>query len=1262
MKTKETRVGRAPLLICASLLCGLLVGCAGSSWQDVAPHYTAANPPVRYEFTLIASSLFQVWGPADGAQLWAVGDRGTILHYSKDVGKWETQTSGTPYALRSIYGTSDGAQLWAVGDFGTILHYSRDAGKWETQTSGTPYDLRSIYGTGDGAQLWAVGDRGTILHYSRDAGKWETQTSGTPYTLFSIYGTSDGAQLWAVGDRGTILHYSRDAGKWETQTTGKLDDLESISLRSIYGTSDGAQLWAVGDRGTILHYSRDVGKWETQTRGTGDDLHSIYGTSDGAQLWAAGDRGTILHYSRDAGKWETQTSGTPDALHSIYGTSDGVQLWAVGDRGTILHYSRDAGKWETQTSGTPDALHSIYGTSDGVQLWAVGDRGTILHYSRDADKWETQTSGTPDALRSIYGTSDGAQLWAVGDRGTILHYSRDAGKWETQTSGTDNYLSSIYGTSDGAQLWAVASGGTILHYSRDAGKWETQTSGTPYTLFSIYGTSDGAQLWAVGNSGTVLHYSKDVGKWETQTSGTGDDLRSIYGTSDGAQLWAVGSSGTILHYSKDAGKWETQTSGTDNFLQSIYGTGDGAQLWAVGSSGTILHYSKDAGKWEQPIGADNGLDSIYGTSDGAQLWAVGERGTIVHVQGDGINPYVSEARLLPRLLGAELQVRIVQDARRTQLPLELSLYGSNSHNFTSNLKPEKINANPRQPRAVGDAWIFDFDPADIGVSRGDVAYLQIKVKQSDNTWDYNTSATYDPYHLIREHWLLSLLLLLIGSLVAILTSLLFTCPLWNLYLYRKLRIYNVVEQIDIPGIGKILQLVLKLTILPWFVTHRRTLHAWVEANRAAAGKAWDANFRQSSADMSEQKRIDVPYVPLPLLIEGSGPKRPLPQPTPEDFDSLLKGKRCVVQIIGQGGGGKTTLAHHIGSLALAGGEPGGLQQRRLPVWLDEDTTDLWEVIKRKVESWQAAGDSLEDEVLKALLENGLLLIIFDRVSERSTATQEYLGKVHGKLRCNALILTARHTIAMEVAETRFVYPEPLDSATLLNFMTAVIQYCVPTGGLGENRPFATIQSQLELGKRLADLITVRIGAGNRVREIPVLPLPVILFVSSAIDLITNMRSLDEVPKSLPNIYTDYLRRVNPKTLGVANAMGDEDMLAVAKALAKIAIGSNYIPKEFTREQATECIRTNLPTLPQQIDPLQRLIGNGVLMFKWVGAKAIYRFALDPVAEFLAAETYFDGCDSNSSCLENLLESSNRAQGFHNALLLTIQARDATFWP
>jgi hypothetical protein len=118
-----------PREIATLFLCLLLTGCASTGWQDVKPHYDSAHPPSRYEFSRVSGDLFGMWGSADQTQLWAVGDGGTILHYSAQAGRWETQTSGTTNYLYSIFGSSDGSQLWAAGQRGTILHYSVQAGR-----------------------------------------------------------------------------------------------------------------------------------------------------------------------------------------------------------------------------------------------------------------------------------------------------------------------------------------------------------------------------------------------------------------------------------------------------------------------------------------------------------------------------------------------------------------------------------------------------------------------------------------------------------------------------------------------------------------------------------------------------------------------------------------------------------------------------------------------------------------------------------------------------------------------------------------------------------------------------------------------------------------------------------------------------------------------------------------------------------------------------------------------------------------------------
>jgi hypothetical protein len=701
--------------------------------------------------------------------------------------------------------------------------------------------------------------------------------------------------------------------------------------------------------------------------------------------------------------------------------------------------------------------------------------------------------------------------------------------------------------------------------------------------------------------------------------------------------------------------WKEQSSGTTNQLISVIGSNDGKQLWVVGEKGTLLHYSAQVGRWEtQSIGTTNDLYSVSGSNDWAELWAVGANGAIINGARETLRPYVKDVQLLSTLSGAALLVRLSNNGTSAMPPVTLALQGARRHGFDIGI-PLKDVSWSRPPEQPNDPWRFEFDPTDIDVDQGTEAHLRILLQQGAYRTYYDVNLTYDRYRWFRSHRAISLAVVGLGALFAALTMLLLFQPLWLLVLYRQLKIYNLVEHIEVPGVGKLLQTLMKVSILPWFITHPRTLRAWVKANRARASGAWTASLKMPATLEHGKPDADVPFVPLPLRMEDVT-ARTLNQPGAGDFESLFHNTRTIIQIVGPGGGGKTRLAKHIGDLALAGGEPGAFKLCRLPVWIDEDFTDLRPVIKRKINSWFESGEEIEGPFLDALLERGLLLVMVDRVSERAPATQTCLSTVYSSVRSNALLITARRPIHMEVPGTRYIYPQSLDSSTLLNFMTEIIKLSFTDSHGPEAPPFSTLQSQLELGKRLADLISVKSRLGDGSKEIPMLPLPVVLFVSDAVALMKQRRSLDELPNSLPDVYANYLRRINPKVAGIENGMADEDMLRAAKALAKLALGTEYIPKEFTRDQGRQVLKTQVPDLPSAADPLKRLQANGVLISRDLGATTLLRFVFDPVAEFLAAEAYFDACEGQDDCLEKLFSSSKHAQGFQIALLLTVQAR------
>ena len=151
-------------------------------------------------------------------------------------------------------------------------------------------------------------------------------------------------------------------------------------------------------------------------------------------------------------------------------------------------------------------------------------------------------------------------------------------------------------------------------------------------------------------------------------------------------------------------------------------------------------------------------------------------------------------------------------------------------------------------------------------------------------------------------------------------------------------------------------------------------------------------------------------------------------------------------------------------------------------------------------------------------------------------------------------------------------------------------------------------------------------------------------------------SLNDLPNSVPDAYFDFLRGVNPQEPGVEHRLTHEQMFEAAGILARQALGEDFVPRDFTLTKAREALARKRWKGPERADPIERLIQNGVLTSRYAGGDTLLRFALDPVAEFLAATAWDNDCGDDpkewQKLMQKVLQKGKPADGFATAVRLT----------
>ena len=384
-----------------------------------------------------------------------------------------------------------------------------------------------------------------------------------------------------------------------------------------------------------------------------------------------------------------------------------------------------------------------------------------------------------------------------------------------------------------------------------------------------------------------------------------------------------------------------------------------------------------------------------------------------------------------------------------------------------------------------------------------------------------------------------------------------------------------------------------------FVLEPEVLDAWVQPRIQRVMAALN------QLELFKQRRI---YVELPVRVgeRQGGPM--IEHPSPEALRKYFEQKRAVVAIVGDGGSGKSTLACALARWAIADDPTERLAEHRmLPVFIVEDTTDLVRSVTRNLRR-MLADEELPDDLVRGLLAKQRLLVIVDALSEREPDTQQHVVQVFGEeVSLSAIVITSRAEPVLGAVDRTTLYPVRLDAARVVPFIIGYLDRLEHTESLKDGRV------QLRLGERILALAE----AGGRGRPTPVTPLLVTLFIQSAISRAAEGRSLDEMPDAVPEVFVDYLRRLNSGGAQTTTAVPDDFFIEVAQVLASVSLGPNLLPQDFLEQDALDALVKG-GTAEQAQTLVDRLVSSGLIERRLRAGHRILRFSLDPAAEYLAA--------------------------------------------
>ena len=1214
---------------------------------------------------------------AKNGNVFVAGWRGTLLRGSQN-GQVRLLRSSQPYKMSGLLQTSQYGLL-AYGQGGTLLKSKDGAASWQRLSFDRDAELKGA--TESNQRVWVIGNHGTVAS-TTDGDHWSLIPELPDVTLNAVAGSSDGRTIFIVGAGGVVLSSSNSGATWSSSVPLSNSDLNGVCVV-------GTVVLAVGNDGTVMRGELSSAQWKRVNVETTDDLKAIVAAPDGRRVWVFGALGRVL-YSRDTGTtWETDENDVRETLLAAVCLQQCRQVLAVGENGAVAIGENDEWKYFNKshfsllsvTTGSNDSVFTLgsdfkvfhpsnargiwqndelqdiqsgYATGNGSNIWVTGT-GKICRSQDGGQNWQKNDLIPTVDLFGIVGDASGFRLWAVGDKGTVASTVNGGADWSAKEI-TQAKLFNIRRIAD--QVWIVGDKGTIFKYDSQRDEWDSVHSPINNGLLDIGGTVDGKKLWAVGFKGAIV-YSDDGGRtWESQSLGSSPTLRSVAVLDDPASsILAVGDGGTIAISRNQGKRWLIKRSGSVS-LQSIAVSERTKQLLVVGEGGTLIISDDNGESWNDATsGITNDLSTILSVAQGEKFYAFGSGGAFqtfnLRRERFGVGSITVDHTLnkihahieLPNLNQVPPPKFTVQAIRSREVGLTA---------------PIELPAEVSPPHTGSDNWVVGFDLSSLTPHPGESFTMQTCLTQGKYSRCFPMpELTVEPWvdFSKNKYWIIPAAILI--SVLTILTALLFIRPLYILALYRQTIIFDLIEGASFPG-SSVFKVLLRVTLLPYFAFHRRTLDAWIKKHRNSFESRWNteeapsepsqhnskAKQLESDIDTRNQKepriassnRGDV-YIPLPIELRMAGSNQLVPEPSASGLGCLFD-QPVVVQIWGPGGIGKTTLLKQLVRWLLDPRSTLSLSRTvAVPIVLRSLSASLEENLKHTIA--RISGEEISLAFLQRLLRVGRIIVCVDGFSELSPDVQRDFVAELQRTSIRSLIISSRTPTTLAGLDSTELLPKPLDSRTLLYFITLLLSR-LPE----EQVVLNTLELQLQLGTRIVQVIKTSVG------DLPLTPLLVSLFVSRAIDLLSEGLDLDGLPRSASEAYFDFIRQL------IRDRVDDsESVLAAIKELAEVSLGEHFVPSKITLEQALRTLRPILADRSGQV--VQSLLMSGLLVAEEIGLTKTLQFALDPVAEFCAAYSYVEKCGNDSEkwreFARKVSEADTTASGFSAATICVVES-------